>query len=344
MRQNLLFAALAVALGSASSVAFADVNTIVGGRMFLDFSNIDQSSKGVDTDNKGFGFDVKRFYLTLDHKFDDQWSANLTTDFNYQSSLGQTSLFVKKAYVQYKFNKDTSLRVGASDTPWIPYAESFYGYRYIEATITDRLKFGNSSDWGAHLAGGGTGMLTYAVAVVDGAGYKNFKRSKGVDLEARVGVQPIDGLVFALGGYTGDRAQDVSSAPSKHTATRWDALAAYKTGAFRIGAEFFTADNWNNVATVATDKASGYSVFGDFKFAKDYAVFARYDNTDTSKTLDPTLRDEYYHLGVEWAVRKGVKLAGVFKHYTLQNDRLPTASGYKNDETNEIGIFGDIAF
>jgi hypothetical protein len=40
---------------------------------------------------------VKRFYLGVDHKFNDVWSANLTTDFNYVSGDGETNLLVKKA-------------------------------------------------------------------------------------------------------------------------------------------------------------------------------------------------------------------------------------------------------
>ncbi|MDB6160467.1 MAG: porin [Gammaproteobacteria bacterium] len=32
--------------------------------------------------------------------------------------------------------------------PWDPFAESLYAYRYVEKTITDRLGYSNTTDWG----------------------------------------------------------------------------------------------------------------------------------------------------------------------------------------------------
>lgn len=89
----------------------------IGGRMFFDLTNIDKTSNGKDTAASGTGLDVKRFYLTVDHKFNDIWSANLTTDFQYSSAIGNTELFVKKAYVQGSFDPAFNLRVGAADMP-----------------------------------------------------------------------------------------------------------------------------------------------------------------------------------------------------------------------------------
>ena len=119
-------------------------DTKVSGKMFFDFSNIDQKNSDTGkTAANGVGLDVKRFYLGIDHKFNDIWSANLTTDFNYVSSDGETNLFVKKAYVQGKFDKAAIFRVGSADMPWIPFVENLYGFRYVENTLTDRLKYGN---------------------------------------------------------------------------------------------------------------------------------------------------------------------------------------------------------
>ena len=126
-------------------------NTTLSGKMYFDFTSIDQKNSDTGKTNaSGLGLDVKRFYLGIDHKFNDVWSANLTTDFNYVSSDGETNLFVKKAYVQAKFDQAAVFRVGSADMPWIPFAEKYYGFRYVENTLTDRLKYGNSADWGLH--------------------------------------------------------------------------------------------------------------------------------------------------------------------------------------------------
>jgi len=323
-------------------------NTTLSGKMFFDFTSIDDknSDKG-KSDKSGIGLDVKRFYLGVDHKFNDIWSANLTTDFNYASSDGQTSVFVKKAYVQGKFDQAAVFRIGSSDMPWIPFVEKYYGFRYVENTITDRLKYGNSADWGLHLGGdiGASKSLNYAVSVVNGNGYKNPGRSKGVDFEGRVGFVPFENMVVGIGGYSGHRGQETENIDAVHTAERGDFMVAYASKDFRLGAEYFTAKNWNNVLSPLADKADGYSVWGSVAVADDVNLFARYDSSKLSKSLDREAKDTYYNAGVEYQVTKGFKLAGVWKHGKVEKSvATPVPPHVQNTKTNEIGVFGEVSF
>ncbi|WP_313300352.1 porin [Stenotrophomonas sp.] len=312
----------------------------IGGRMFFDLTNIDKTSNGKDTAASGTGLDVKRFYLTVDHKFNDIWSANLTTDFQYSSAIGNTELFVKKAYVQGSFDPAFNLRVGAADMPWIPYVEKFYGMRYVENTLTDRLKYGNSSDWGLHGFGNLGNNFNYAVSVVSGAGYKNPTRSKGMDVEGRAAYTPNENFVVAVGGYSGKLGKETDIQSAENTYTRANAMVAYASSDFRVGGEYFQAKNLNNVMTVATDKTSGWSVWGSVRVTDGgINVFGRYDDTDVSKTLDPTLSDKYWNVGVEFPVMKNLKLSTVYKYTHLVN-----ASDKKNDKTKEFGVWGDLSF
>lgn len=312
----------------------------IGGRMFFDLTNIDKTSNGKDTAASGTGLDVKRFYLTVDHKFNDIWSANLTTDFQYSSAIGNTELFVKKAYVQGSFDPAFNLRVGAADMPWIPYVEKFYGMRYVENTLTDRLKYGNSSDWGLHGFGNLGNNFNYAVSVVSGAGYKNPTRSKGMDVEGRVAYTPNENFVVAVGGYSGKLGKETDIQSAENTYTRANAMVAYADSNFRVGGEYFQAKNLNNVLTVATDKTSGWSVWGSVRVTDGgINVFGRYDDTDVRKTLDPTLSDKYWNVGVEFPVMKNLKLSTVYKYTHLAN-----ASDKKNDKTKEFGVWGDLSF
>ncbi|KAF1016444.1 MAG: hypothetical protein GAK31_01942 [Stenotrophomonas maltophilia] len=311
----------------------------IGGRMFFDLTNIDKTSNGKDTAASGNGLDVKRFYLTVDHKFNDIWSANLTTDFQYSSAIGNTQLFVKKAYVQGSFNPAFNLQVGAADMPWIPYVEKFYGMRYVENTVTDRLKYGNSSDWGVHGFGNLGTDFNYAVSVVTGAGYKNPTRSKGMDVEGRVAYTTNENFTVAVGGYSGKLAKETDIVDAQNTYTRADAMAAYADSNFRLGGEYFQAKNLNNVLTVATDKTSGWSVWGSVRVTEGgINVFGRYDDTDVSKTLDPTLSDKYWNVGVEFPVMKNLKLSTVYKYTHLAN------AATKDDKTKEFGVWGDLSF
>jgi hypothetical protein len=323
-------------------------NTTLSGRMYFDFTSIDQKdSDSGKTDKSGIGLDVKRFYLGVDHKFNDIWSMNLTTDFNYVGNDGETNLFVKKAYVQGKFDQAAVLRIGSTDMPWIPFAEKYYGFRYIENTLTDRLKYGNSADWGLHLGGdiGAGRSLNYAVSVVNGRGYKNPGRSKGVDIEARVGFEPFDNMVVAIGGYSGHRGQETENINAPNTAQRGDFMVAYASDAFRLGAEYFTAKNWNNVLATATDKADGYSLWGSVAVADGVNLFARYDNASLSKTLDRDNKNVYYNAGIEFQLTKGFKLAGVWKHEKAEKSvATPVPQHVRSVKTNEIGVFGEVRF
>lgn len=323
-------------------------DTTIGGKMYVDFTNIDQKNSDTGkTAASGTGIDVKRFYLSVTHQFDDIWSANLTTDFNYVSNDGETNLFVKKAYVQGKFDQAAVLRLGSADMPWIPFVENYYGFRYVENTLTDRLKYANSADWGIHLGGdiGDSKSVNYAVSVVNGNGYKNPSRSKGVDVEGRVGFVPFENMVVAVGGYSGKRGQETETVNAENTASRGDFLVAYASKQFRLGAEYFTAKNWNNVLTPYQDKADGYSLWGSVAVADGVSLFARYDNAKTSKDLDHNAKDTYYNAGVEFQITKGFKLAGVWKHEKADKTvDVPVPTHVQNVKTDEIGVFGEVAF
>ncbi|HSN17419.1 MAG TPA: hypothetical protein VLV87_04340, partial [Gammaproteobacteria bacterium] len=178
MRKNLLIA-LAVGAALAAPAARADAgDTTLGGVIYTDLTSVSTTQEqagaaNVDKDPNGLGLDVKRAYFIVNHTFDDIWSANLTTDFNFASyknsctvtggtvgetcavttTTPETQVFVKKAYIQGKFDQMAVLKVGSSDMPWIPFAEGVYGYRFVENTLIDRLGFGNSADWGVNLSG-----------------------------------------------------------------------------------------------------------------------------------------------------------------------------------------------
>jgi hypothetical protein len=311
-------------------------STKVGGTMYTDLTNIDQTSNGQKTNASGTGLDVKRFYLSIDHQFNNIWSGNLTTDFNYASNDGETQLFVKKAYLQGAFDKLATLRVGSANMAWIPFVEDWYGYRFVENTLVDREKYGNSADWGLHLLGD-NGVINYQVSMVNGGGYKNPSRSNHVDFEGRVGLQPIKGLMFAVGAYDGDLGKDTQTVPTLHSARRYDAMAAWNNDGLRLGAEWFKANNWQNVTTPASDTASGYSLWGSYDFAAA-SVFARYDQVKPSKDLDPSLKDTYWNAGVAFPITKGVKVAIAYKDEKLRNDTTTDI------HTREIGAWGEVKF
>ncbi len=327
-------------------------STAITGKAFANVSTIDHKSDGVDLGDNGTQTELKRFYLGVDHKFDDTFSANLTTDFRYNSNgtSKDTLVYVKKAFVQAKFAPEFFVRVGAADLPWVPFVEGLYGYRFVENVVVDRTKFGTSADWGVHIGGSfAGGRISYAASAVNGAGYKSLSRSSNtIDLEGRISASPIKNVTLAVGGYTGKLGKSSDVVTTQHRATRWNALAAYTDNRFRLGVEYFQAKNWNNVTTVASDKSSGWSAFGSFAFTPKLSVFGRYDWVKPNKDSNAALKDEYFNAGVNFKPLKEIDLAFVYKRDRAENGFLPTSNGTiggVNEGTyDEIGLFTQVAF
>jgi hypothetical protein len=321
-------------------------STSVNGRMYFNLSSVNQQSNGKKVAPSGVGFDIKRFYLGIDHKFNNTYSANLTTDVQYSSAISATELYIKKAYLQATYSDALTLRLGAADLPWIPFVEGVYNYRHIEQTLTDRTKYGTSADWGLHALGKLGPYVSYAAAIIDGAGYKAPLRSKTMDFEGRVNVTYKD-FTVAVGGYTGRLGKKTEGATNVfHTASRFNALAAYVHGPARIGVEYFSAKDWNNVTTAASDKSDGYSVFGSYQFTPLISAFARYDRVNPKKTTASANKDDYFNIGVQYEPVKIVDMALVYKRDKVEAGTLNTGNGLIGGTVDgtydEVGLFGQL--
>jgi hypothetical protein len=324
----------------------------ISGRAFANFSSIDHRSDGVDLGDNGTQAELKRFYLGVDHKFDDTFSASLTTDFRYNANgTGKDALvYVKKAYVQARFGPELFVRLGSADLPWVPFVEGIYGYRFVENELVDRTKFGTSADWGVHVGGSfAGGRVSYAASAVNGAGYKTLSRnSNTIDLEGRISANPIKNVTLAVGGYTGKLGKSSEVAGAQHRATRWNALAAYTDDRIRAGIEYFQAKNWNNVTTLASDSSSGWSAFGSFAFTPKLSAFGRYDWVKPNEDTNPALKDHYFNVGVDFKPIKAIDLALVYKRDRANNGFLSTSNGtiggVSKGTYDEVGLFTQVAF
>ncbi len=345
-------------------------STTISGKAYLNVSNINQTSTDLlgnktDSIQNGTQTELKRFYVGIDHKFNDIFSANITTDFRYNANgtSNDVLVYVKKAYLQAKLNPAFTVRVGEADLPWVPFAEGVYGYRYVENTLIDRTKFGTSSDWGVHLLGGfGNGLVNYQVSAINGSGYKTLARNTNtIDLEGRVDVHPIKNIVIAAGGYTGKLGKSNDTVNVEHHATRFDALAAYTDKRIRLGVEYFYAKNWKNVLTapepaeppsVDNDSGHGFSAFGSFAFNPKFNLFGRYDwlkPTDFHVANNNSdLKDNYFNVGVTYKPIAPIDISLVYKHEKTSNGFLNTSNGNigGNDhgKYDEIGLFGQLVF
>jgi len=358
-----LAALLAVGIPAGAALAAEDGSTTVGGQVFMDVSHISLQQEQKDGSEKdvpptGTGFDVKRFYLSVDHQFNEVWSADITTDAQFSSSTtagsgGVTEVFIKKLYLQAKIDDAFVVHAGSYTLPWAPYVESLYGYRWVEKTATDRLGFANTADWGVNASGKfGDNVATYSASVVNGAGHKNPTRTKDVDFEGRVGASPISWLTVGAGFYSGHLGQVTAANEdfAQNTAKRYDVVAGVNVSGLRVGAEYFNAKNFKSASlktgvlggpggvvvapddttAVVSDKADGYSSWASYAFTEQFAVFGRYDQSKLSKDVVPGQKETYFHLGVGYKPTKGVDLGLVYKHEKVEDGVISVAGADAN--------------
>ena len=334
--------------------------TTISGKSYFNVSDIHQTSVdllGKKTDNaqNGTQTELKRFYVSVDHKFNDVFSADITTDFRYNANgaTKDTLVYVKKAFVQAKFDPAFIVRIGAADLPWVPFDEGVYGFRFVENTLIDRTKFGTSTDWGVHVLGSfANNLVSYQVSAIDGQGYKTLARSSDtLDLEGRLSINPMKVLTFAVGGYTGKLGKSAGNLPdtaTPHTASRVDALAAYTDKRARFGVEYFAARNWNNVTTAAVDKSDGWSTFGSFAFTPQIVAFGRYDWVKPAKDTNPAFKDHYFNVGLDYKPIPPLDFALVYKRDRADHGLLSTSNGTIGGPAygtyDEVGLFGQLVF
>ena len=71
-------------------------NTSISGRMYFDFSDVTNKNGTTNNSQNGTHFDLKRFYVSVDHKFNDTWSADVTTDVATKPSSSHSIKFWRK--------------------------------------------------------------------------------------------------------------------------------------------------------------------------------------------------------------------------------------------------------
>jgi hypothetical protein len=355
-------------------------NTKVGGLVFFDLTNIDNKNGTTKNSQNGTHFDIKRFYLTIDHQFNDTWSAHLTTDATYDtsqcngvaagppaacSSTGSSTsqLYIKKAYLEGNFASLLDVRAGSADMPWIPFAEGVYGYRYIENTLVDRFKYGNSADWGINV-NGSTGedlKFEYSASIVNGAGYKKpgfglgTNRADSMDFEGRADIR-WDGFVLGVGGYDGKLGKDLTPDTTHHDFTRFDAIAGYAANGFHVGVEYFSEKNFDTISAAPgapTDHGDGWSAFAAYQFTPEWALFGRYDwaKPQDGTFFQPKYTNRYFNVGVQYSPFKMIDLSLVYKHdsgsdgvFTDQDGTIGGATGVGSGHYDEVGLFGQFKF
>ena len=268
-------------------------NTTISGKAFFNVSNIDQKSRRRGTRRQnGTQTELKRFYIGVDHKFNDIFSANLTTDFRYNTNgtSKDTLVYVKKAYVQAKLSRSCS---SASARPT---CRGFRSSRASTAIASSRTRSSTAPSSAPRPTGACTSAeLRQRPGQLRGLGDQRRRLQDAVaqlehDRPRRpFSVNPIKNITLAVGGYTGKlgKSADNAGSATPHRATRFNALAAYTDSASGPASNISRPRTGTTYHRGARDKSDGWSVFGSFAFTPQVRAFGRYDWVKPSKDINP---------------------------------------------------------
>lgn len=207
-----------------STVAVDALEVKPTGRIYTHFNyNLsgypDWDSRSAENDFAEFA--LERAYLGVSAKFSDQWSALVVgdisrldeqevtpiyeeeTDDNGDTTLqlvdvevkkkkGSYGYYVKYAYGQYQPFEALGFRLGSSPTPFIDQYEKAWGYRYVEKTPSDRVKWDSSADLGLVVYGDlPKGLGSYYTMIRNGEGYKKPEIDSGKAGQVRLLLTPL---------------------------------------------------------------------------------------------------------------------------------------------------------
>ncbi len=139
-------------------------------------------------------FDVTRAYVNVLGSFSRGVSTRITGDiFRSASNPDKTLGYrLKYAYVQWlpSATAPVDFRLGMTQTPWIDWEETLYGFRMQGTMPMERAGFETSSDIGAAMDFFSKGRgLNGSIAVVNGEGYANPPGGRFMDVEGRTSLR-----------------------------------------------------------------------------------------------------------------------------------------------------------
>jgi hypothetical protein len=196
-------------------------------------------------------FDVTRAYVNVLGSFSKGISTRITGDVFRSSTNADKTLGyrLKYAYVQWlpSATAPVDFRLGMTQTPFIDWEESLYGFRMQGTMPMERAGFETSSDIGAAMDFFSKDKgLNGSVAVVNGEGYANPPGGRFMDVEGRASVRllqtddnsNVGGL--RLTGYGHYGRVDQKGGPARNRAV---GMVSYKSKLLTLAGEVGVAKN-----------------------------------------------------------------------------------------------------
>lgn len=143
---SMILCAFAAATALAQTAADDTPSFKLGATIFADYT---KTTSGTAPD----AFNVSRAYINVTGNLNHAITFRITPDVARESGSGSSlsgsqTFRLKYAFAQFAFDKNTWIRAGVQQTPFIDYAESIYRYRFQGTSFAEREGFLTSSDAG----------------------------------------------------------------------------------------------------------------------------------------------------------------------------------------------------
>lgn len=265
-------------------------------------------------------FQLTRAYLGYKYKMSEDISLKVTFDGSANGGVTDYTVFLKAAQLDWKVASPLKLSLGLIGTKQFKTQEKLFGYRYVSKTVQDQYGFGSSADFGVNAEYKLMDNLKANLFILNGEGYKKVQDNDG---RMRVGgslvYEPVDGLTVQAfyDNYGGNVRNDsnvvVEDTASIHTLSFH---AGYKSGNFRVGAEYNIQNNgtkYNRIAEGHSGKT--IALFGAYTISDKFELFGEWFNYK-SNTLEGATESwnagtdgNFIVAGAQYSPVKGLKCA-----------------------------------
>lgn len=302
----------------------------LGATLFLDYTYND-SPKRKDDDGNDINFssfNVGRAYFTIQGNLSHIFAFRATSDITRSNSTsgstsglptGSYNFRLKLAYGQVNLDdwttKGTYVRFGMHDTPYVPFAEGIYRYRFQGTIFSEREGFLSSADTG--VSGRFNFPANYGdlqLGVYNGEGFGNSEVNDQKALQVRLSVRPAPMApvfrgVRVTGFYDGDHYEK--------DAKRERVMAAltFEHPSVNVGLEYLDAKDRPRV-TAAEMRRNGFSLWATPRTPFGLEGLLRYDELVTNKDASPKPKKQRFIVGIAyWPPLQGGKSVAFLLDY-----------------------------
>ena len=242
-------------------------------------AKVGQTEVFLNTSNAN-GIRLSRAYLTVSGRANNEFSGKFTLDEAYSdptASNGRGNVFVKYLYGIFIPVKNIEIRFGLTETPWIPYEESLWGYRFVSQTAPDYEGLMPSSDYGVAIVGSlFNKLIDYHIMGSNGEGYQSTQDNRGFAGSARISLN-VKPMTLSVFGWD----ESMHNGIPDYNPKRAMAMLLYTNGLLRVAGEYMWADDHvtpSDLNFTKFDNGHGYSLWGVLRIpdAESLRIFARY--------------------------------------------------------------------